>query len=211
MINYIKRLYNWFVIPWPLHLFPIFFIVHLAGFAVFSENIDGWNLFSSTSLQLFGGWYVIKTINDNLGIFSGSSIMQSVRDYFKSFPAYKPKSITMYAEGASYGVSFGNAKLTINKKLKTTKEKVEFLFSEIKRLENENRKLKAELVSKIDNLKSSLEDSVRNQKKDIESIQSKVVETMVGGTKEGVLGIFCIFYSLLIPYVTQLMRYLFSL
>jgi hypothetical protein len=75
-------------------------------------------------------------------------------------------------------------------------------------LEGENRKLRVELVSKIDNLKSSLDDSIRNQKKDIENVQSKIADTLVGGAKEEALGILCIFYSLLIPYITLLMRYL---
>lgn len=211
MIDYVKRLYKWFLIPWPLHLLLIFVISHVVGLFVFIEHVDGWNLFSSTSLQLFGGWIVIKTINDNLGILSSSSIMQFVREYFKSIPAYKPKSITIQVGGVSSSASVGNATVVVSKRLKTTKEKIEFLFLEIKRLENENRELRAELVSKIDNLKSSIEDSIRNQKRDIENIRSKIIDTLVGGAKEEALGILCIFYSLLIPYVTLLVRSLFGL
>jgi len=211
MVNYVERLYAWFVIPWPLHLLLIFIVIHIVGLVGLSENIDGWNLFSSTFLQLFGGWFVIKTINDNLGVLSSTSIKQTLRDYFESVPAFKPKSITIQLKGASLSASTGVAKVTVSKKLKTTKEKIEFLFSEIRRLENENRELRVELVRKIDSLKSSLEDKIRYQEHDIENIQSKIVDTLVGGAKEEALGILCIFYSLLIPYVTSLIRYLFRI
>jgi hypothetical protein len=208
MVDYIKRLYVWFKRPWPLHLLPIFIGIHLVGLVVLSKNTDSWNLFSSTFLQLYGGWFVIKTISDNLNILSSSSILASVRGYIKSRPSYKPKSVTAQVKSVSLVLSASSADAIAGKKLKTTKEKIEFLFSEIKRLEGENRKLRVELVSKNDNLKSSLDDSIRNQKKDIENVQSKIADTLVGGAKEEALGILCIFYSLLIPYITLLMRYL---
>ena len=211
MINYLKRLFEWFSRPWPLHVLLIFIVAHLVGLAVFSENIDGWNLFSSTSLQLFGGWFVIKTINDNLGILSSSSIVQSLRDYLKLFPAYKPKSITAHMSGTLMGVGTLSAALISGKKPKSTKEKIDFLFREIERLERENKGLRTELLGKIDNLKTSLENSIRDQKNEIEKVQSKIVATLVGGAKEEALGILCIFYSLLIPYVTLLLRYLFRI
>ena len=209
MSNYIKRLYRWFVFPWPLHLLFVFIVIHLTGMVLFSENVDSWNLHSSTFLQLFGGWFVIKTINDNLGILSSSSIFQSVREYFRMLPSYKPKNITMHAEGASFGMSFGTGDLTLNKKLKSTKEKLEFLFSEIKRLEAEIRETREELSKTIDSLQSSVEASIRNQKNDIENIRGKLIDTLVGSAKEEALGILCIFYSLLIPYITLLMKYTF--
>lgn len=120
MIDYIKRLFRWSKQPWPLHLLIIFIVIHLIGLVVFSANTDSWNQHSSAFLQLFGGWFVIKTINDNLGILSGSSIRQAIRDYLKLIPTYKPKPITLHVESGSFGVSFGNANLTINKKLNTT-------------------------------------------------------------------------------------------
>ena len=128
MVDYIKRLYRWFAIPWPLHLLFIFILIHWVGLALFAENTDGWNLLSSTFLQLFGGWFVIKTINDNLGILSSSSIMQSVRDYFRSLPSYKRKSITIQVEGISSSSSVGTANLIVNKKLKTTNHQLSNLF-----------------------------------------------------------------------------------
>ncbi|MEO5886622.1 MAG: hypothetical protein ABIQ77_03075 [Anaerolineales bacterium] len=210
MVSYIKRLFEWFSRPWPLHVLLIFIVAHLVGLAVFSENIDSWNLFSSTFLQLFGGWFVIKTINDNLGVLSSSSIMQSVRDYFRSFPAYKPKSITAHMSGTLMGVGTLSTALISGKKPKSTKEKIDFLFREIERLERENKELRADFQVKIDNLKALLETSIKDQKKEVEKIQSKIVATLVGGAKEEALGILCIFYSLLIPYVTLLVGYLFK-
>ena len=211
MINYIKRLYNWFVAPWPLHLLLIFIVIHTVGLVTFSKNVDNWNLFSSTFLQLYGGWFVIKTINDNLGILSSSSITQSLRDYFRSFPTYKLKSITANLSGTLMGVGTLSTAVISGKKPKSTKEKIDFLFREIERLERENKILRTEFLGKIDSLKASLEDSIRIQKKEVETIQSKIVATLVGGAKEEALGILCIFYSLLIPYVTSIMRYLFRI
>lgn len=210
MVDYIKRLYIWSKQPWPLHLLLLFMVIHVIGLKVFLNNIDNWNLFSSTFLQLFGGWFVIKTINDNLGVLSSSSITEHVRRYLKSMPTYKPKSITIQLQGGSASTSTGFAKLTVSKKLKTTKEKIEFLFSEIKRLETENRESKVELNRRIDNLKSTMDESIRSQKKDIENIRGKLVDTLIGGAKEEALGILCIFYSLLIPYVTLLVNSLFG-
>jgi TctA family transporter len=211
MINYIKRLYNWFVIPWPLHLLPIFIVIHAVGLVVFSKNVDDWNLFSSTFLQLYGGWFVIKTINDNLGILSSSSIMQSLRDYFKSFPAYKLKSITANMSGTLAGVGTLSTALLSSKKLKTTKEKVDFLLKEIERLDRANKELKIELLNKVENVKTSLENSIKDQKNEIEKVQTRITATLVGGVKEETLGILCIIYSLFIPYVTLLMNYLIKI
>lgn len=208
MVNYLRRIYKWFLIPWPLHLLLVFIVIHLVGLKLFSENSGNWNLFSSTFLQLFGGWFVIKTINDNLGVLSSSSIIKSVRNYLKLFPIYKQKPITAQLNATLESDGALSIKAIIGNKPKSTKEKIDFLFREMERLERDNEQLRADLQRKIDTLKVSLENSIGNQNKEIEKIQSKIVTTLVGGAKEEALGILCIFYSLLIPYVTLLVLYL---
>ena len=213
-MDYIKRLWKWFVQvckkviePWPLHLIVVFIFVHISVLMKFPKNADDWNLFVSTSLQIYGGWLILKNINDNLGILLGSSIPQSISKYFKGFPTFpkrKPDDIVIQVNSASLNVTTGDVKIHATGRVTSTLERrVELLEKEINRLDKRINTEREDRIRMSQDVESKTNESINNQQLEISDIKSKLQMTIVGGIKEEVLGALIILYSLLIPYVTK--------
>ena len=85
-LNLWGRRIKWALRLWPIYLFIGFIVLHMYLVYPIPEYSDLLDLIWITILQLFGGYFILKAINDNLNIFSGSSLNQIFLNYLKSFP-----------------------------------------------------------------------------------------------------------------------------
>jgi hypothetical protein len=81
----------------------------------------------------------------------------------------------------------------------TIEEKVSFLFEEIGILKENNNKLKILLEDKIHGVTTKLKAGLELHNNRITELNQIVNESIVGGVKLEVLGIFCVLYGVLIP------------
>jgi hypothetical protein len=221
IMNYLKRIGYWIVQiikkikePWPLHLIFVFIIIHVVGIKIFTDNVEGWNSLVSVFLQIIGGLLVLKTINDNLGILSDSSLWQEIRKYFMSYPGFPKRKIRAYTLqpiSGEFKLTSNDATLIANGNLTNTLEQeVELIKKEINRLDNRIENVRKELISelKIESKKSN--ELIVNLQKEAGDFKTKLKMSLVGGgeIKEEALGVLCIIYSLLIPSFTMLLHFI---
>jgi len=197
-MNYLRRLWRWVIKPWPLHLLPLAIIAHLLIIDLYPGNIEIINLWGSTIFQLVGGILILVAIDGNLNVISNSSLKNTILGWFREFPG-KAKHHRIEGKGASLSISTGKGRISFTPKMETIDEKVEYLFQEIKRLDElreEDKKEAHERIHKSEQRITSIE-NVHGQ--EIKDIKNKLSKVLVGSVKLEVLGVLCIVYGLVIP------------
>jgi len=220
-MTYLKRIGYWIIQvikklkdPWPLHLILVFIIIHVIGIKIFPNNVEAWNSLVSIVLQIIGGALVLKTINDNLGILSDSSIWQEIRKYFISYPRFpkrKIRAFTLKPASGELKVTSNDATLIATGNITNTLEQeVELIKKEIGRLDNHIESIRKELLSELKIESNKSNELIVNLQNQISDFKDKLKMSLIGGgeIKEEALGILCIIYSLLIPYLTMLLHLL---
>jgi hypothetical protein len=198
----IQSLVKWLIVDtFPFPLLPLFLIIHIGILFLFSDATTTINKYASNLLQFVGLIVVIKAVNDNVRIVDRSSVIASIKKWLNSFPL-KKRNITIEVGTASILMSAGRVKARVIRKTKTLDEKVNFAFEEIERLERELENSIDEFDKKIDELKKSMDDFRTGQSNDLNEIKKRLSDVFVGGAKEELFGIACIFYSLIASFFT---------
>lgn len=199
-MNYLQRVWYWLKYPWPLHVYPLLIGIHLGILNYFALYAKVINLWFSTGFQVVGGILILIAIDSNLNIVSNSSIKNSIIKWIKSFPL-KPKSYTLEVQGIAQSNSFSNARLSVTPKMSTLEEKIDFLFQEIKRVDEDRQEIRKEFSERVHKSEQKIAELEKSYNFQINEIKSKINAVTIGGIKVEVLGVLCIIYGLFIPVV----------
>ena len=199
-MNYLQRIWYWLKYPWPLHVFPLLILIHLGVLNCFTPHIKIINLWFSTGFQVVGGILILWAIDSNLNIISNSSIKNSIIKWIKSFPL-KPKSTTLEPQCIVNSSSFGKAKLSVTPKMNTLEDKIDFLFQEVKRVDEDKQEIRKEFFERVHQSERKMAELEKNYNFKIKEIMSKINDVTIGGIKLEIFGVLCIIYGLFIPVV----------
>ena len=200
-MNYLQEIWRWFIKdPWPLHVCPLLIGIHLVVLNYFTSHTTVINLWFSTGFQVVGGILILLAIDSNLKVVSNSSIKNSIIEWIKSFPL-KPKAYSLKVQSIAHSNSFGKARLSVTPKMSTLEDKVDFLFQEIKRLDEDKREIRKEFSERVHKSEQKIAELEKSYNFQINEIKSKINEVAIGSIKLEVLGVLCIIYGLFIPVV----------
>mgnify|MGYP000891247794 FL=1 len=146
-------------------------------------------------IQIIGACMILLNINSNLGTFKKGSIISIIIDYFKSFPLFM-KSHTIYAAGIQSQASVGCASIgvvvnkpqSIEKRLSAIEKQLTDQFILINSIQNEVNK-------KIESIKESVEYKTSQLRQELDQVQSKILDAVVGGLDWQVFGFSLIIYG----------------
>ena len=147
-MNYLRRIWCWLKYPWPLHVCPLLIGIHLGVLNYFTLHEKVVNLWFSTGFQVVGGILILLAIDSNLNVISNSSIKNSIIKWIKSFPL-KRKTHKLEAQSIASSSSFGKARLSVTPKMSTLEEKIDFLFQEIKRIDEDKQEIRNEFSERV--------------------------------------------------------------
>lgn len=138
----------------------------------------------SVVLEIVGGGIVLWQLNDMSAKFKSKSIFQRALGWFRRCPAWsKPKSVTLQVDPMTINVSVSSPELQVELE-QTLEQIVDFLTSEIKRLDSRindtNRELSGEL-KKIKKEQSTLSCSLQD-------VKSELQDALVGDVHWEVFG-----------------------
>lgn len=196
----LKSLFKWLIIDtFPFPLLPLFLLLHITALYLYSDATISINKYVSNILQFVGLVVVIKAVNDNVKIVDRSSVVKSFINWLKAFPLIK-RNITIQVQGASMATSAGKVKARVIRKTETLEERINYAFEEIERLEKEIENTTVDFDKKVDEVKKSISELKTSQNNEIVEIKNRLSEVFVGGAKEELFGIGCIFYSLIVSF-----------
>lgn len=194
----IKRIYGWSIEPWPLHLFPIFVLLHVCTLRIFPSQSQIINSKFSAVFQIVGGLIIIWVINSNLGIISKTSISDSVLGWLKRFPLIsRPKSVTIQVDSLLSATGICDARLIPGHK--NMEEKVDYLLQEVNRIHDKVDKIRNELKRDIYKSEEKINNKINGIKLDMQKIDTSLKAAIVGGVKTEALGVLTVAYGIAIP------------
>ncbi len=199
-MNYLRRLWQWIMKPWPLHMFPLAIYFHFYVIDVFPENIEVINLWVSTIFQLVGGILILVAIDGNLNVISNSSIKNTILGWFREFPR-KARHHSIEGGGKFISLSGGKARLSFTPSMDTLDKKVEYLFQEIKRLDEQQNEVRKEVHERIHKSEKRILSIEKMHGQEIKEIKNKLSKVLVGSVKVEVFGVLCVVYGLIIPVI----------
>jgi hypothetical protein len=200
-INKLLKLVKWLIEPWPLYVFAILVVLNLVALKILpreNKTIVSW---SSAIFQIIGGVIILSIININMGILSKSSIPKYIFGYFKRFPLFRRNNIVLMVANCHSSTNCSTAELRLIPSTSDLKERIEFLYKEIDRIENKIGKLKTEINEKINESENKLHSEINTIKTEIKEINIKIQNVVIGGATWEVLGALSISYGLLIPLI----------
>ena len=125
---------------------------------------------------------------------------------FPEFPKRKIRNIVLRVANGELKVTSNNVTLVATGNLTNTlAEEVKLIKKEINRLDNRIESLRVELIGELKNESEKTSEIVLKQQNEISDFKSKLKMSLVGGgeIKEEALGVLCIIYSLIIPFVSK--------
>ena len=198
----IKSWNRWLITdPWPLHLFPMFLIVHriILSKAWFEQAQV--NIVASSIFQGFGGLVVIVILSLNIGIITKTSLFDAFSQYLKRCPLFlKSRKISSFY-GTCASVSNMSAVLAVGHKGGTIEEQIVFLKREVKRLETAINKVSKDVDAKITVSEQKLRLELRTLQMEIDETNITLKSVFTGGVKWEILGALSILYGLFIPII----------
>ncbi len=200
MLKKLRQTIKWSMEPWPLHLFPILVTTHLTLIKLIPSQKLKIDSFCSVSFQIIGGFIVLWVLNSNMGIISKNSFFKAIDGYMRRFPLFlKSKSVTLSVDSC---VSVGCiAEARVIPRFKYIEEKVDFLFKEVEIIEDKINTSKNELKNEIKTTELKLNEKLNQIRIELNEINIKIQNTIVGGAKLEALGVITIAYGLLIPLI----------
>lgn len=198
----LKSFLRWlFVDTYPISLLPVILLLHMITFILYPNATATINKTLSNVLQFIGLIFVIKAINDNTRIIGRSSLLNLLSIWINANPLRTRRGNLTVQVGAAGELNMaGQVTPVLIRKRETLEEKLDFVFEEIKRLEREIGRTADKLTNRINGLQRSISDLDARYNKELEGIEGRLSDVFVGGAKEEVFGIACIFYSLIVSF-----------
>lgn len=195
------RLLQWAWRAWPVLgvsvlLLGHWFVLYLAP--NYSETI---NKLIAFLLQIFGGLLVLCSVNSNIGVIRGGSLLSDLRKYLGDCPLVR-KAHVLEVQGVSIGVLGGKVRLTVGRNPKSVEEQLGYLQEQINEIRKDLQEDISELSTRIQQHMEATDSLVNRLGQSIGQIDSKVAAVSVGGIKTQLFGVLLVIYGSITAYFT---------
>ncbi|MBO9489655.1 hypothetical protein J7384_04685 [Endozoicomonas sp. G2_1] len=152
------------------------------------------NKYYASTIQLLGGGIIILNIDSNLGLFKKTNIVSHSLAIIKSFPLNK--KLTTVTKQHTFVLNFeSNIKNRGYKGPSTIEEHIEVLQKQIDWLKDDLKNHHRELSEKINEQHSVLSEKIASTKTEVNSLETKIINSAVGSLKPQILGFVLICYG----------------
>ena len=195
-MNKIKSLLKWlFIDTLPFPWLVLFLGIHIVALIQYPDSTPLVNKYTSNILQFIGIVVVIKAVNDNVNIIDRGSLINSFREWLNACPLRR-QHYTVQVNTANIVITAGEVKARVIRNPKTLEDKINYAFEEIERIEKDLGNSTEKLNTRIDDIKVSVGELRTSHENRLKDVDRRLSEVFIGGAKEEVFGIVCIFYSL---------------
>jgi hypothetical protein len=193
-------LLKWFWRAWPALILLIFFFTHMLLINYFHFNANATNKTIALIAQIVGGLLILYSIDSNIGIIKGENLLKIFIGYLKEFPLLK-RTVVLEVQGAVHAVTSGEARLTVVRKPKSVKEKIEYLQAQIIEVKERFEELSKKLNEKVDRQSKEMRAQIQETKSLLRRIETKMEEVSIGGIKVQLFGVLLIVYGSISDYL----------
>ncbi len=188
------KLLIWLWRAWPiLSLFPVIFI-HALLIHYFCLNASTTNKIFSYGSQIAGGLLILYSIDSNIGVIKGKTLIEVLVNYIKECPLKKlPLQVEVH-DGVNV-VAGGKAKVAYCRNPKTIDAKIEYLQEQIKNVKRDLEQESKDLHNKIDLQAKNMGIEIQKTKSTLQTIESRMEKVYVGGIKGQLFGVLLIVYG----------------
>jgi len=155
------------------------------------KSIDG---AISLITQVIGSFLVLHSINSNIGIIKGDSLLGQFCSYIKDCPLHK-KNAANEMKGEVIGTATGKATLVVMKNPHTTEGKFEYLQEQLDELKTKLNKNSQGINSRFDDEMKRVGDEIGTAKGLTNKVEARLGDIAVGGVKIQIFGVLLFLYG----------------
>jgi hypothetical protein len=146
---------------------------------------------AGVALELLGVLTVALGIRDTRRAFDDSPTMwQAIKQRWDGRPRFGPKNVVLAAEGASFGTSFGSARLTVRAGPNATiEQRIDLLEQNYDRLTDELDRSNAEAKKKWDELSKALDLERKERQMANEETRRQLTKSIAEGVHLEFIGV----------------------
>jgi hypothetical protein len=190
----------WISKGWPFLIILAVLAVHYT-IAIYSNvEIQVVNGVVSTVTQITGGFFVLYSIESNLGILRKQTLMGYFKAWLRSCPAIKKEPIVMNPVVAESGSSADSVSVRKLEQPKNLEDEIENLRKELQWLREDTNNQYSNMAQQYENIRQQLKKNDSQTSKFILELNNTITEVTVGGFKLELLGVLLIFYGAVCVY-----------
>ncbi|MDO9305742.1 MAG: hypothetical protein Q7T77_10460 [Sulfuricurvum sp.] len=198
-----NRYLVWIKEGWAFFAITGIIVLTIIYFSHFEHSEKAYKCFSLIA-QLFGGVFILYSINDNIKILQNKTIFFIVRTWLKSFPYFNQSRIVELKGVAS--VSFvGSAIATGTNHFNTLDEKVEYLLNEIKNIQKNLDQNVTKLNERITLETEKITEVIKQKNEKIELITINM-EKILGSLNIPIFGVMLMIYATILGAIPDLFK-----
>lgn len=200
MGRFLLLIIKWLLRAW-FFIIPILLIViHYNILSYYATDKDEINKLIALCLQLTGGLLVLYSIDSNIGLFKGDSLIGLFGKWLKSIPLFK-KNIVIKVGKAELKLSGGIGKARFLKGGKTIEEKIEALQEQINWLKEDLQEESRNINKKLSESESRLNTQIQETNSKLRLFEGKIEQFSVGGIGSQVCGVLLMFHGAVAGYL----------
>lgn len=196
----VLRTFQWIWRSWPILIISAMVVAH---WLVLDLLPSQWELINKTvalSLQIIGGILVLYSIDSNIGIIRGKTLVSEFRQYLAQFPLTR-KSHVIDGECVSSTSSTVKGRLTSTRNPATVTERLDYLQEQIDQVQDEFRNEISDLVGKFNQRTQKVDQKIGSLSKSISKVESTIEDVSVGGIKIQIFGFLLLIHGGIAGYI----------
>ncbi|MCU0925611.1 MAG: hypothetical protein MUF44_06100 [Hydrogenophaga sp.] len=176
-----------------IFMVPVF-AFHAIALDCWATKTELTNKVVGMALQMGGGLLILHSINDNLGLFRGQSILRSISSWILSFPVVR-ETIVLEAN-ASASMSW-SAEGSVSARAPATSidERIQHLEEDLAALRQQMQCDVAALTASVRSTTTAAEEKITLTSTRLETISKQIETAAVGGFKVQIFGVFLALYG----------------
>jgi hypothetical protein len=183
-----KSWLNWLIVrPWPFWaLAVVTVLVALGGEWRVAEGGPGFNKIAGASLQALGALLVLISLNGNVGLFAGRTIVKEGMKWICDYPKKRQLILTPVSGSFQANYSIGGAIKVKPTELDARVAELEYLVDELRNIIFTQRR---DLAEEIDSARCEATRANSRTSTALLRLEEKLIDSAVGGLKIPIFGI----------------------
>jgi hypothetical protein len=184
----IIKLLKWLWRAWPFFGILLLILTRFLLIYYFSFNASSTDKFLSLASQMIGGFFILHSIDSNIGIINEKKLFSIFSNYLREFPLIK-RSVVLQAHSASTATFSSTVNATVSRNPISIEEKLEYLQDQIDTIKRDIELESKELSAKIDRCSNELNIKIQDTRLALGKMDSKIKEGSIGGLNEQIFGV----------------------
>ncbi|MFT6778423.1 MAG: hypothetical protein ACJAV1_002363 [Paraglaciecola sp.] len=156
-----------------------------------NSQIDNFVVFIT---QLLGGFLLLLSLNSNLEIFQGKTLLDLFKHWWRTRPLAKQIIEPVTAVG-NITISKPEVRIAVNSSGQSVEQQLKYINSMLQTLSKDIENNRDQANTKIANLDNKLFETSMKHKQDVSTLEKKVTASTLGGVKLQLLGLFLVIYG----------------